>query len=175
MLVVDEVRLVLVPLVVPRRVVVDEPSVFTVLVVVRAEPFVLTREVVVVEAGDTLRVEVLALPEVVEVLEVEVEEVELLELLELLVVLLLLVDVELVVPVEPLTRLEVPELVEVLELPAAALVSLVRLVDVRPVVVVVVVLDATRCCSSRALEIAAVRLEPPLSALAIRLSKDCSG
>ena len=41
--------------VVPRRVVVDEPSVFTVLVVVRAEPLVLTCDVVVVVAGDTLR------------------------------------------------------------------------------------------------------------------------
>jgi len=37
----------------PRRVVVDEPSVLTVLVVVRVVPFVLTRLLVVVEAGAT--------------------------------------------------------------------------------------------------------------------------
>ena len=42
------------PVVAPRRVVVEEPSVFTVFVVVRAEPLVFTREVVVVLAGDTL-------------------------------------------------------------------------------------------------------------------------
>ena len=42
------------PVVAPRRVVVEEPSVLTVFVVVRAEPLVFTREVVVVLAGDTL-------------------------------------------------------------------------------------------------------------------------
>ena len=35
-----------------RRVVTDDPSVLMVFVVVRAEPFVFTRDVVVVEAGD---------------------------------------------------------------------------------------------------------------------------
>ena len=39
----------------PRRVVVEEPSVLTVFVVVRVEPLVLTRDVVVVLAGDTWR------------------------------------------------------------------------------------------------------------------------
>ena len=52
----------------PRRVVVEEPSVLMVLVVVRALPLVLTRDVVVVDAGDTLRVLLEELlPEVVDV------------------------------------------------------------------------------------------------------------
>ena len=184
--------------VVPRRVVVDEPSVFTVLVVVRAEPLELTREVVVVEAGDALRVaaeelvawlvrleEVVELVVLVELVEPEVLEVlellELLEPLELLELLVLvcvvrlveLVELEAPVELEFLEALEVLEPLELLEL--LVLVCAVRLVEVRLVVVVVVVLEATRCCRSRALLIAEVRLVPEVFSLAIRLAKDCSG
>ena len=82
------------------------------------------------------------------------DEPDVLEVLELLVWPVRLEDEEVVVVLP--VRL-------VLEL----LVALVR--DV-PVVVVVVVLAATRCCSSRALEMLAERLS-----LATRLENDCSG
>ena len=154
---VADVRLVLELLDEPRRVVVDEPSVFTVLVVVRVEPLVLTRDVVVVLAGLTLR-DVDVLPEPV------VWLVRLEELLEVLdePVLLELPEV-LVVPEVLLDELE------------EELVWLVRLEEVLPVVVVVLVFGATRCCSSRALLIAAVRLPPEVVSLATRFEKVCSG
>ena len=165
---VADVRLVLELLDEPRRVVVDEPSVFTVLVVVRVEPLVLTRDVVVVLAGLTLR-DVDVLPEPVvwlvrleEVLEVLDEPVRL-ELLELL---------------EELVLLELPEVLvvpEVLLDDEEELVWLVRLEEVLPVVVVVLVFGATRCCSSRALLIAAVRLPPEVLSLATRFENVCSG
>ena len=166
---VADVRLVLELPDEPRRVVVDEPSVFTVLVVVRVEPLVLTRDVVVVLAGLTLR-DVDVLPEPVvwlvrleELLEVPDEPVRL-ELLELLEepVLLELPEV-LVVPEVLLDELE------------EELVWLVRLEEVLPVVVVVLVFGATRCCSSRALLIAAVRLPPEVVSEATRFEKVCSG
>ena len=149
----------------PRRVVVEEPSLLMVVDVVREVPLVLTREVVVVEVGVTLRVgaEVL-LPLVLLVrllLELLLPEVVLVrdELLELFELLVLEVELE---------RLDEPELFP--------LVAAVRLVEVEPVVVVVCVLDATRFCRSRALLMEAVRLSPEaLPALAIRLEKDCSG
>lgn len=125
----EEVRLVEV-LDSPRRVVVEEPSVLTVRVVVRAEPLVLTRDVVVVIAGATRRLEelldvlvwlvrleeevALALFELLEPLEL-LELLEVLELLELLVALVLLELLELLELVEPLTRLEPLALLELLE------------------------------------------------------------
>ena len=96
----EEVRLVEV-LDSPRRVVVEEPSVLTVRVVVRAEPLVLTRVVVVVVAGATRRLE---------------ELLDVLVWLELLVALVLLELLELLELVEPLTRLELLELLEPLAL-----------------------------------------------------------
>ena len=139
----------------PRRVVVDEPSVFTVLVVVRAEPLVFTLDVVVVLAGLTLRDVLVLVP---------------------LVWLVRLVEVELPVPLDELVLLVVPEVPEVrLVEVEEPLVWLVRLEDVLPVVVVVVVFEATRCCSSRALLIAAVRLLPEVFSLATRFENDCSG
>ena len=166
---VADVRLVLELLDEPRRVVVDEPSVFTVLVVVRVEPLVLTRDVVVVLAGLTLR-DVVVLPlvwlvrleELLEVLE-EPEELVRLELLEVL-------D-ELEEPV----LLELPDVPEVLDELEEELVWLVRLDEVLPVVVVVLVFGATRCCNSRALLIAAVRLPPEVLSLATRFENVCSG
>lgn len=165
---VADVRLVLELLDEPRRVVVDEPSVFTVLVVVRVEPLVLTRDVVVVLAGLTLR-DVDVLPEPVvwlvrfeELLEV-LDEPVLLELLELL---------------EEPVLLELPEVLvvpEVLLDDEEEFVWLVRLEEVLPVVVVVLVFGATRCCSSRALLIAAVRLPPEVVSLATRFENVCSG
>lgn len=176
---VDEVREVDVPEVLdvlleeasPRRVVVEVPSVLTVRVVVRAAPLELTRLLVVVEAGVTLRVteagvsgvlvavvplDVLEVPEELVCL-VELEELDVLEVLE---------------ESDVLEVLEEPDVLEVLEE-----------VDVLEVVVVVVVLlAATRFWRSRALVISAVRLEPVLPAeacallaAAIRLEKFWSG
>lgn len=146
----------------PRRVVVDEPSELTVLVVVRDVPLVLTRDVVVVEVGVTFRVEV----------ELPVDSVRLVLLVLPEVCVVRLVELELLVVLEELVFLEVlAELVLLVEL----LVCVVRLVEVLPVVVVVVLFDATRFCRSRALLISDVRLVPPLSALAMRFWNDCSG
>lgn len=159
----------------PRRVVVEEPSLLMVVDVVREVPLVLTREVVVVEVGVTLRVGAEVLLPLVLLVRLLLEEVlVLLELLELLLPEVVLVRDELlelfellVLEVE-LERLDEPELFP--------LVAAVRLVEVEPVVVVVCVLDATRFCRSRALLMEAVRLSPEaLPALAIRLEKDCSG
>lgn len=174
-------------LVAPRRVVVEEPSVLTVRVVVRDEPLELTRLLVVVEAGVTrvedapeLLVPLVREEELLELLEVpEVLDVlEELELPEPLVVLVLLDELELLVVLVLLDELELlvePVLLELLEL--LELVAAVRLVEV-----VVVVVAATRCCRSRALVIAAVRLEPaePLVcalrfSAATRLENDWSG
>ena len=165
---VADVRLVLELLDEPRRVVVDEPSVFTVLVVVRVEPLVLTRDVVVVLAGLTLR-DVDVLPEPV---------VWLVRLEELLEVLDEPVRLELLELLEEPVLLELPEVLvvpEVLLDDEEEFVWLVRLEEVLPVVVVVLVFGATRCCSSRALLIAAVRLPPEVVSLATRFENVCSG
>lgn len=93
------------------------------------------------------------------------DEPDVLEVLELLVWPVRLEDEEVVVVLP--VRLVLELLVEPVRLVLELLVALVR--DV-PVVVVVVVLAATRCCSSRALEMLAERLS-----LATRLENDCSG
>ena len=167
---VADVRLELELLDEPRRVVVDEPSVLTVLVVVRVEPLVFTRDVVVVLAGLTLR-DVVVLP-LVWLVRLE----ELLEVLDEPEVLVRLELLEVLDELEEPVRLELPDVPEVLldEL-EEELVWLVRLEEVLPVVVVVLVFGATRCCSSRALLIAAVRLPPEVLSLATRFENVCSG
>lgn len=168
---VADVRLELELLDEPRRVVVDEPSVLTVLVVVRVEPLVFTRDVVVVLAGLTLR-DVVVLPEPVVWL-VRLEE--LLVLLDALEELVLLELLEVLDELEEPVLLELPDVPEVLEELEEEFVWLVRLDEVLPVVVVVLVFGATRCCSSRALLIAAVRLPPEVLSLATRFENVCSG
>ena len=164
----------------PRRVVVEVPSVLTVRVVVRAAPLELTRLLVVVEAGVALRAgleevveEELVEPEVLEEL-VEPEALDELDELDVLEVL------------EELDELEVPDVLEVLVEPEVpdVLAVVEDVLPVEPELVVVVVLEATRCCRSRALlmGVRVVLVLPVLPddcaarlAAEMRLEKFCSG